>query len=301
VKKPLLVVMSLLMTMLHADEDSCQMHGISYTKNKYGDIFPCWKNIPEEDLNKKLLAFIEPFKETRQAIILKIPYETSSILNAVVQAGFTFHCGDQNQLTWIVKNRASIPQPFTAISGVHVVILKEDKILVIEEKTRRGQLGFPAGGSESGEFAKETAQRELYEETGLSVQPADLKLIALINRKRANEQGASLLDHCFLAENVSGKLHLDPVEIIQGFWVSVKDVAKSPEINGLKVSPYIKVLAKHILHGCSSSYSVVFPDNRQIPITIDPTDTMNVEFFHQNLGIGETHSELFSGKIYNSY
>ena len=182
------------------NEDQQKIHDVYYKTNQFGDIFPIWQNIPEVELKEKLLNFAEPFKETRQAIILEIPHERSAILDIVRQAHFTFHYGDQDQTTWVIKNLSSLPSPFTAVSGAHVIVIKDDQVLVIEERTRKGILGFPAGGSDPGGFARETACRELYEEVGLSVQSENLKLIALINRKKANKQGANLIGHCFLVK-----------------------------------------------------------------------------------------------------
>lgn len=161
------------------------------------------------------------------------------------------------------------------------MVLDGDKVLVIEEITRKGILGFPAGGAEPEEFARETACRELYEEVGLIAQPQDLKLIALINRKKANKQGATLYGHCYIVERVVGTLTIDPKEVVQAFWVSIADLVEASEINHLKVSPYHNALAKHILNQCASSYSMTLPDIRQTPILYDPTDMMNVEFFYQ--------------------
>lgn len=268
---------------LYANEDQLKINDVFYKTNQFGDIFPIWQSIPEEELKEKLLNFAEPFKETRRAIILEIPHERSAILDIVRQAHFTFHYGDQDQTTWVIKNHSSLPYPFTTVSGAHVIVLKEDKVLVIEDRIRKGILGFPAGGSDPGEFARETACRELHEEVGLSVQSENLKLIALINRKKANKQGANLIGHCFLAQKFIGELKIDPIEIVQAFWISLQELAEASEINSLRVSPYLNELAKHILNGCQSSHSCKLPDHRQIPMMVDPTDTMNVEFIHQDL------------------
>ena len=275
--------MIFLMKSLLANEGDLPINEIPYHMNRYGDIFPLWQSIPEEELGDKLLTLVEPFKEKKQAIILHIPHEKFSILNAILHAGFTFHYGDQNGSTWVVKNCSSIPQPFTAISGSRVIVLKDGKVLVLEDRGRRGILGFPAGGTEKGEYARETAQRELFEEVGLRVQLEDLKLISLINRKNGNTEGANHFGHCYLTQNVTGEVCIDPVEIVQAFWISVHELAEASEIHGLKVPPYLNALGRHILNGCRSSYSTKLLDNRQTLIVSDPFDCMNVEFFQQNL------------------
>lgn len=86
----LLLFMIFLMTSLHANEDIHYVNDVPYQVNRYGDIFPLWQNIPEQELGNKLLRFIEPFKETKQAIILQVAHEKSPILRAILHAGFTF-------------------------------------------------------------------------------------------------------------------------------------------------------------------------------------------------------------------
>lgn len=267
----------------HANEEIQEKNGIFYKTNRFGDIFPLWENISEKKLTEKLITFVDTIKEKGAPIIVEIPHEKSPILNAIIKSNFTFYHANQNESQWIVKNGSSIPEPFTAIGGAHILVIKNGKILVVEERTRKGILGFPAGGAERGEFVRDTACRELFEEVGLIAQPQDLKLIALINRKKANKEGASIYGHGFIAEEVSGSLNLDQKEIIQAFWVPVKDLAEATEINHLKVSPYYNALARHIQSGCSHSYSLTLPDPRQTLVTYDPSDTMNVEFFQQNL------------------
>lgn len=281
--KFLFILFCILSTQIEASEEIHEANGIFYKTNRFGDIFPIWQNIPENELTEKLLVFIEAVKEKKAPVIIEIPHETSSLLNAVIKSNFRFHYADQKKSEWIVKNDSPIPCPFTAISGAHILVISDGKVLVIEERTRKGILGLPAGGAEPGEFARETASRELREEVGLIAQPQDLKLIALINRKRANKQGASLYGHCFIAEEATGSLEIDPREIFQAFWVSLTELAEASEIHGLQVSPYINAVARHILNGCHSSYSLQLPDIRQTPVAFDPNDLMNVEFFQQAL------------------
>src|SRR5262245_13139030 len=88
-----------------ANGEVYEINGMSYTMNRFGDIFPIWQNIPENQLTEKLLAFIDVFKEKSSPIIIEIPHENSPILNALIKSNFTFRSGDQNKSEWIVKNR----------------------------------------------------------------------------------------------------------------------------------------------------------------------------------------------------
>jgi 8-oxo-dGTP pyrophosphatase MutT (NUDIX family) len=281
--KFLFLFFNILFIHIAAHEYIHEQAGIFYKTDKFGDIYPKWDNIPKEELPQKLSNFVSVFENTDSAIILEIPHAHSPILKAAIEAKFAFHYGNQSKTEWVIKNSSSIPEPYTAISGAHVVVYKDDKVLVMEEITRKGILGLPAGGAEPGEFVRETASRELFEEVGLIAKPEDLKLIALINRQKANRYHASLYGHCFIAETVEGTVKIDPREVVQAFWVSLSDLANSSEINGLKISPYINAIAKHIQNQCESSFAMILPDIRQTSIAFDPKDTMNVEFFHQKL------------------
>lgn len=264
-------------------EEFYQENGVSFKRNHFGDIFPFWEDIPNEKLTEKLLTFVDTVKEKGSPIMIEIPHEKLPILNAVMNSNFTLHYADQRQSVWIFRNSSSIPYPFTAIGGACIWVIKNGKVLVIEERTKKGILGLPAGGADPAEFVRETACRELCEETGLIVQPQDLKLIALVNRKNANKQGASLYGYCFITEDVQGSVKIDPKEVAQAFWIPITDLAKNSEIQNLKISPLISTLAKHILDGCHFSDSLKLPVIHQTTVFSDSKETMDVELFQLNL------------------
>ena len=279
----LFLLIFILIFQVHATQEIYEAEGVFYKTNRFGDIFPIWQNIPQVELKNKLITFVEAVKEKGSPIILEIPHEKSPLLNTLIQASFSLYHADQVKSEWIIKNESPIPHPFTAISGAHVMVLKDDKVLVVEEITRKGILGFPAGGAEPGEFARDVACRELREEVGLIVEPQDLKLIALINRLKVNKQGASLYGHCFVAIRTAGTINIDPKEIAQAFWIPLSELSEASEINGLKVNAYSNALAKHILNGCKTSFFATLPDPGQTPDSSPPIKLMNVEFFKQEL------------------
>ncbi len=91
--------------------------------------------------------------------------------------------------------------------GVGAVIWKNEKFLLIQrgKEPRLGQWSIPGGKQELGETVKETAQREILEETGLTVQVTDF--LGVVDSIQRNHKGeitfhATLID--FSAEWVSG-------------------------------------------------------------------------------------------------
>jgi 8-oxo-dGTP diphosphatase len=75
----------------------------------------------------------------------------------------------------------TLPAPTQTTVGVGVVIVKGDDVLLIRrgQPPREGEWSIPGGRQELGETVKETAVREIMEETGLTI--ANLKLIDVVD------------------------------------------------------------------------------------------------------------------------
>lgn len=263
-----------------------ELLGIPYKKNNFGDVLVQWENVSYEELTQKLSLFVEALKEKERgaAFFIDVSHEKAAILPIVKRAGFTLHHANSDKSEWILKNGATIPEPYTALGGAQVLVRKGDLVLVIEEKTRKGLLGFPAGTSEPHELARATAARELYEEVGLTVDPRVLKLVALFNRTRVNRYGASSYNHYYVvdAANVQGDINTQDSEIARALWVPLAEIAAQKTIDGLTVSPAIAALAQQVLDDNRRSHVEYFVDYRQLSKpenARDQKDTMVVEFF----------------------
>ena len=88
-----------------------------------------------------------------------------------------------------------------------------------------GHWSFPKGHAEHAESAHETAQRELFEETGLKVVsyfPVEsLSAIYICHNKFSNEFEKKVTLFC---ASVEGTISLCPIEILRGTWIDVCDV-----------------------------------------------------------------------------
>ncbi|MBD9703783.1 NUDIX domain-containing protein [Streptomyces caniscabiei] len=69
----------------------------------------------------------------------------------------------------------------------------------------RGRWDLPVGKSEPGEPVTETAVRELYEETGLTVKPEALEVVHLIHAARGVEAPDGYLTVVFVAHEWTGE------------------------------------------------------------------------------------------------
>jgi len=75
--------------------------------------------------------------------------------------------------------------PERPIVGVGVVVLREDSVLLIKRGNppRAGEWSLPGGSQHIGETVRETAAREVFEETGVSIhEPRFLEVIDAIMR-----------------------------------------------------------------------------------------------------------------------
>ena len=72
--------------------------------------------------------------------------------------------------------RAARRYPDRPIVAVLAVVLRGDKALIVQraQQPNAGRWGFPGGVLELGETVAEGAMRELYEETGITAEPAGI-------------------------------------------------------------------------------------------------------------------------------
>ncbi len=62
-------------------------------------------------------------------------------------------------------------------TGAAIIIRNEKNKILLQERTDRNKWGLPGGCQELGENLRETAVREAYEETGITLNPNSLELI----------------------------------------------------------------------------------------------------------------------------
>ncbi|MGW1462788.1 NUDIX domain-containing protein [Streptomyces sp. NPDC002308] len=95
-------------------------------------------------------------------------------------------------------------------------------------KFARGLWDLPVGKSEPGEPITVTAARELYEETGLTVEPRSLKLVQLIHGAWGVEAPSGFLTVVFVADEWTGEPeNREPRKHAQVRWVDVDAVPEA--------------------------------------------------------------------------
>jgi 8-oxo-dGTP pyrophosphatase MutT (NUDIX family) len=113
---------------------------------------------------------------------------------------------------------------------VGIVPFTPDGRFLINKQYKHGigqeVLEFPAGMMDKeGEDPEQTAQRELMEEAGYSVEPGRMELLAYMI---ANPTGASTRIWWYLARDAhkTGEQHLDPAEVIENYLVTPAELLR---------------------------------------------------------------------------
>ena len=72
-------------------------------------------------------------------------------------------------------------------TGAAIIIRNEGGQILLQKRADRNQWGLPGGCQELGEDLRDTAVREAYEETGIKIEPNEIKLIdTLLGNTRKN-------------------------------------------------------------------------------------------------------------------
>lgn len=270
---------------------------IRYKKNNFGDVILNSQDIDPE-LPTQLYNCVESLKKlhTETAFITYLPHEEGHKIQYLIKSGFVPRYIDTQHTEWIIKNGTSIPDTSTAVAGARVLVCRNDHVLMIEDKRFKGQAVYPGGGVDAGELALDAACREIKEEVGLTIQPSDLRLIALINHLRSNRYGYTDYCHYYMTRKFTGEVKIQESEILQAFWAPLSNAAQdkadawispasfsnAPTVKGLTISPTVKILAAHIIrNGPTATHRVLDPRQYIKPAAEqDPNDTMDINLFH---------------------
>ncbi|MFA5946061.1 MAG: NUDIX hydrolase [Patescibacteria group bacterium] len=124
------------------------------------------------------------------------------------------------------------------IPSVGVLIIQNNKVLLVKHRKGAGNIegiyGLPAGRIESGEDPKDTAVRELQEETGLTALPNDLVSLgrewkAVIKRKEGPKEFTILVFRCNTFQGT-----LAPSDETIPVWIDINKIDGYPLLPNMK-------------------------------------------------------------------
>lgn len=290
-KKKYVICLLLITISAHAMQQSPQKEydkatGIAWSKDSYNNLCLNLENINSPSLAVLLKTFIMNHQADNvgNAFIIEHAHEPA-YRSALINAGFSFYHATQDGTKWVIKNGSPMPAAVTTLAGACVIVHKDGKVLMVEEKHKPGRLFFPGGAADPEEFIINAAQRELQEEVGLIVKLEDLRLLAFTDRIKANAYGYADCYHYFFVEQekVFGKIQLQSNEILQTKWVSLEALAAlkdSETIGGFKMSSAARTIAKHILNPAGNTIHIVPDISQYITGNPDQNNTMYLYLFN---------------------
>lgn len=225
---------------------------LPYQEDRYEGVV-----IPEQHLPLDPNVFIEKLRHSmeiwkekqKRGIWLRIPIEKSSFIPLAVYQGFTFHHAEKDYLmmtAWICnENENRIPPNASHQVGVGCVVIKDGKLLLVQEKNGplkgSGVWKLPTGLVEAGEDIPEAAEREVLEETGISTK--FVRLLAFRQAHRVLFDKSDLFFVCILTP-INDDISVQESEIAACEWKSPFDYF---EQHLFKSSPLHSLLNELIL------------------------------------------------------
>jgi 8-oxo-dGTP diphosphatase len=144
-----------------------------------------------------------------------------------------------------VTNQSLLKIRYKVIPRTLIFLFNESKVLLIkqnsEEKTGFGKWNGIGGHIEEGEDPFSSARREIFEESGLSIENIKLKFISIIPEKK--ELGVCLFIFSGICENIEVKESSEG----QLSWISID------HLNEYKVMPDVPKLLKLVLDQTESN------------------------------------------------
>jgi len=142
-------------------------------------------------------------------------------------------------------NDPAAPAPNSLVPAASAIVPDDGGKILLQRRTDNGLWALPGGGMELGESIRDTAVREVHEETGLSVRP--LYIVGVYSDPRhvfAYDDGEVRQEYsvCLACEVVSGTLRISDESTELG-WFSPS------EVEGLAMHPRIRVRITDYLAG----------------------------------------------------
>ncbi|MEM4316172.1 MAG: NUDIX domain-containing protein [Nitrososphaerota archaeon] len=129
-----------------------------------------------------------------------------------------------------------------------LIVARDGQILLVRSPKWFGRYSIPGGHVEAGESIMEAAAREVFEEVGLRVRPAQLIMIQeVISPRGFYELGRHFIFFDVLCMAYSKNVRIDGEEVTDHLWVKPKDALR------LNLETYTRKLLSRYLSGAGKT------------------------------------------------
>jgi 8-oxo-dGTP diphosphatase len=104
------------------------------------------------------------------------------------------------------------------IPAAAALVIHKGKILLVRSSTTQLKWAFPGGKQENNETPQSAASREIREELGI-----DIEIQRELGSYMYAKGNRSFIIKCFVAETAKSDLRIDPDEIIEARWCTLKE------------------------------------------------------------------------------
>ena len=131
---------------------------------------------------------------------------------------------------------------FKLLGAVHLFLLREGQVLLLRRANtgyEDGNYSVPAGHLDGGEEVKAAAIREAYEEAGVRIDPADLRVVGVMHRRSNDER----VDFFLAASRWSGAItNAEPHKCDELAWFPLDQLPGN-------VIPYVRRALENVRRG----------------------------------------------------
>lgn len=206
---------------------------INIIKDQYDGVTIDHLTIPENIIHfeQELLTILEKLEilANKKLLWIKLPIEKSDFIPILTKYDFVFHHCNENDITLLKKLIVNpiIPTARNHTLGVGVVVIKNNKLLVIKDKIGK-RYKLPGGYIDDDENISTAVVREVKEETGVDVEFTSI--IALGHFKPLQFGESNLYVGCS-AKALSSEINIiDTQEIIEAKWIDLDEFFNHEEI-----------------------------------------------------------------------
>ncbi|KAM3131640.1 hypothetical protein pb186bvf_016304 [Paramecium bursaria] len=221
--------------------DEYQSFHIESLQDYIGDI---------QRLKTDLRDQINQFRQLKyKAVWVKLEENQLQFAQSLIDLGFEMHHCKEDYLLfsqWLIDGEQSrLPGFTTHYVGAGGVVIKDDKILIVQEKngTKQGYWGIPNGHVDDKELVIEGAVREVKEETNLDVEPKDIFLVREIANATFGKSDLYFVVMMHL-KDPNQQVQIQDAEIMNYQWLPILQISNF--LKGNNVGPTQVILLKQI-------------------------------------------------------